>query len=48
MSAEVEVIMASYQDVLTIPVAAVMETNEGRFLLGQDRSGNETPFAEVG
>ena len=31
MSAEVEVIMARHEDVLTIPVAAVVETDEGDF-----------------
>jgi len=31
MSAEVEVIMAVHKDVLTIPVAAVVETDEGAF-----------------
>jgi HlyD family secretion protein len=31
MSAEVEVIIARYEDVLTIPVAAVVETAEGDF-----------------
>lgn len=31
MSAEVEVIIARYEDVLTIPVVAVVETGEGHF-----------------
>ena len=31
MSAEVEVIMAKHENVLMIPVAAVVETNEGNF-----------------
>jgi multidrug efflux pump subunit AcrA (membrane-fusion protein) len=31
MSAEVEVLIARYEDVLTIPVAAVVETEEASF-----------------
>ena len=31
MSAEVEVILAEHHDVLTVPVAAVVETEEGDF-----------------
>ncbi|PHS17440.1 MAG: hypothetical protein COA78_03070 [Blastopirellula sp.] len=31
MSAEVEILIADYQDVLTIPVAAVIEADEGNF-----------------
>ncbi len=31
MSAEVEVVMAAHEDVLTVPVAAVLETDEGSF-----------------
>ena len=45
MSAEVEVIIARYNDVLTIPVAAVVGTTEDKILLGQDGRGTATAFA---
>jgi len=39
MSAEVEIIMARHEDVLTIPVAAVLETEEGDFCWVQTADG---------
>ncbi len=48
MSAEVEVIMASYQDVLTIPVAAVMETNEGDFCWVKTAQGTKRRSLKLG
>ena len=45
MSAEVEVIMDRHEDVLTIPVAAVVETAEGDFCWVKTAAGNKTAFA---
>jgi multidrug resistance efflux pump len=41
MSAEVEVLIASYEDVLTIPVAAVVETGDGNFCWVKTARGTE-------
>jgi multidrug efflux pump subunit AcrA (membrane-fusion protein) len=41
MSAEVEVILSEHQNVLTIPVAAVMEDDEGAFCWVQSAQGPE-------
>lgn len=48
MSAEVEVIMARHEDVLTIPVAAVLETEEGDFCWVKTPSGPERRELELG
>ncbi|MBP89203.1 MAG: hypothetical protein CMJ64_21220 [Planctomycetaceae bacterium] len=48
MSAEVEVIMATHEDVLTIPVAAVVETEEGRFCWVQTAERAERRSLQLG
>ena len=41
MSAEVEVLIAKYKDVLTVPVAAIVETADGNFCWVKTAAGNE-------
>ena len=48
MSAEVEIIIAQYQDVLTIPVAAVIEIEEGHFCWVQTAQGTERRTLTLG
>jgi hypothetical protein len=48
MSAAVEVIMAVHEDVLTIPVAAVVETDEGDFCWVKTAEGAERRTLQVG
>ena len=48
MSAEVEVIMAVHEDILTIPVAAVVETEEGDFCWVQSEDGPKRRVLELG
>lgn len=48
MSAEVEVILAEYTDVLTVPVTAVVETAEGSFCWIQTADGSERRAVELG
>ena len=48
MSAEVEVIMAVHEDVLTVPVAAVVETEEGAFCWVQTAVGPERRILDLG
>jgi multidrug efflux pump subunit AcrA (membrane-fusion protein) len=48
MSAEVEVIMAVHKDVLTIPVAAVVETDKGAFCWVKTAEGTVRRVLELG
>ncbi len=48
MSAEVEVIMAVHEDVITIPVAAVIETDEGDFCWIKTSQGTERRLLQLG
>jgi multidrug resistance efflux pump len=48
MSAEVEVIIAKYIDVLRIPVAAVLETSDGDFCWVKTASGAEKHSLQLG
>jgi len=48
MSAEVEVIMARHKDVLTIPVAAVVETGEGAFCWVKTTEGTQRRSLQLG
>ncbi len=48
MSAEVEVIMDRYEDVLTIPVAAVVETAEGDFCWVETAEGAKRRRLQLG
>lgn len=48
MSAEVEVILAVHEDILTIPVAAVVETEEGDFCWVQSADGPQRRLLELG
>ena len=48
MSAEVEVIMAVHKDVLTIPVAAVVETDKGAFCWVTTDEGTERRVLQIG
>jgi multidrug efflux pump subunit AcrA (membrane-fusion protein) len=48
MSVEVEVIVAQYEDVLTIPVAAVIETEEGSYCWAKTPEGPERLSLEIG
>ena len=48
MSAEVEVIMAVHKNVITIPVAAVMETDEGDFCWIKTPEGTERRLLQLG
>ncbi len=48
MSAEVEVIMARHEDVLTIPVAAVVETDEGDFCWVKTAEGTGRRSLQLG
>ena len=48
MSAEVEVILDQYADVLTIPVAAVVETAEGDFCWVRTAAGVERRALQLG
>ena len=48
MSAEVEVVLAVHENVLTIPVAAVMETEEGSFCWVESKDGPIRRVLELG
>ncbi|MGB7329727.1 MAG: hypothetical protein WBD31_32935 [Rubripirellula sp.] len=48
MSAEVDIILAVHEDVLTIPVAAVVETEEGMFCWVQSELGPQKRVIELG
>ena len=48
MSAEVEVLIARHEDVLTIPVAAVLETDEGNFCWVKTAQGTRRRRLELG
>jgi multidrug efflux pump subunit AcrA (membrane-fusion protein) len=48
MSAEVEVVLARYEDVLRIPVAAVVETDEGAFCWVKTDEGNQRRSLQLG
>lgn len=48
MSAEVEIIVARYENVLTIPVAAVVETDEGDFCWVKEPSGTKRRLLQLG
>jgi HlyD family secretion protein len=48
MSAEVEVILAVHEDILTIPVAAVVETEDGDFCWVQSANGPKRRVLELG
>ncbi|MEM9589566.1 MAG: efflux RND transporter periplasmic adaptor subunit, partial [Planctomycetota bacterium] len=48
MSAEVEIVMATHRDVLSIPVSAVMETDDGAFCWVIDDSGVSRRPIQVG
>jgi multidrug efflux pump subunit AcrA (membrane-fusion protein) len=48
MSAEVEVIMNQHTDVLTIPVAAVLETEVGAFCWVRTAEGNQRRVLQLG
>ncbi len=48
MSAEVEVILAQHEDVLTIPVAAVLETEEGDFCWVKTDEGTQRRSLTLG
>ena len=48
MSAEVEVILAQHENVLTIPVAAVVETSQGNFCWVKTASGAERRSLQLG
>ena len=48
MSAEVEVIMESYTDVLSVPVSSVLETAEGAFCWIKTPSGPEKRTVQLG
>lgn len=48
MSAEVEVVLAVHEDVLMIPVAAVVETEKGEFCWVQTSGGPEKRLLELG
>ena len=48
MSAEVEIVMARHEDVLTVPVAAVLETEEGDFCWVKTSDGSERHSVRLG
>jgi multidrug efflux pump subunit AcrA (membrane-fusion protein) len=48
MSAEVEIILAVHEDILTIPVAAVVETENGDFCWVQHKDGPKRRLLELG
>lgn len=48
MSAEVEVIVTRYKDVLSLPVAAVVETDEGRFCWVETIEGTQRHSLQLG
>ena len=48
MSAEVEVIIAEYEDVLAIPVAAIVESNDARLCWVKTPSGISRRVLELG
>jgi multidrug efflux pump subunit AcrA (membrane-fusion protein) len=48
MSAEVEVILDRHQDVLTIPVAAVVQTEEGDFCWVKTAEGSQRRSLDLG
>jgi HlyD family secretion protein len=48
MSAEIEVILAVHKDILTIPVAAIVETEDGDFCWVQSKDGPQRRILELG
>ena len=48
MSAEVDVVLAVHEDVLAIPVAAVVETEQGKFCWVQSETGPQKRILELG
>ncbi|MEL7335461.1 MAG: hypothetical protein AAFN70_04560, partial [Planctomycetota bacterium] len=48
MSAEIEVILATHQNVLLIPVAAVVETEEGEFCWVETEDGPQRQLLQLG
>ena len=48
MTAEVEIIMAAHRDVLTIPVAAVVETEEGAYCWVKEANGMQRRLLRLG
>ncbi|PHQ31805.1 efflux RND transporter periplasmic adaptor subunit [Rhodopirellula bahusiensis] len=48
MSAEVDIILAVHEDVLTIPVAAVVETEDGTFCWVKSEAGPQKRLIELG
>jgi hypothetical protein len=48
MSAEVDVILAQYENVLTIPVAAVVETSQGNFCWVKTAAGAKRRSLQLG
>jgi HlyD family secretion protein len=48
MSAEVDIILAVHEDVLTIPVAAVVETEDGSFCWTRSGAGPQKRLIELG
>lgn len=48
MSAEVDIILAVHEDVLTVPVAAVVETEEGNFCWVKSKEGPQKRLIELG
>ena len=48
MSAEVEIVMAVHEDILTIPVAAVVETKDGDFCWVQTDEGPQRRSLQLG
>ncbi len=48
MSAEIEIILAVHKDILTIPVAAVVETEDGDFCWVETPEGPKRRVLELG
>ena len=48
MSAEVEIVLSEHQDVVTVPVAAVIETDQGPFCWVQQTDGPERRSLKLG
>lgn len=48
MSAEIDIILAVHEDVLTVPVAAVVETEEGNFCWVKSDAGPKKRLIELG
>jgi multidrug efflux pump subunit AcrA (membrane-fusion protein) len=48
MSAEVEVVMARHEDVLSVPIAAVLETDQGYFCWVETAEGTQRRSLELG